>query len=77
MLKTIGILTISVVIMLFQLPKLVKEKMINESWLFSLLMLLATATAIGNAHDLPIPNPLDLIGLVMEPLNKLLTAILE
>jgi energy-converting hydrogenase Eha subunit A len=77
MLKTIGILTISGVIVILQLPKLVKKKMIKESWLFSSLMLLATATALGNAHDLPIPNPLDLIGFVMEPLSKLLSAIFD
>ncbi|WP_413376629.1 hypothetical protein [Alkalihalobacillus sp. 1P02AB] len=77
MLVTVGIIIALVVIMLLQVPSLLKNKMIKETWIFSLLMLFATLIMIGNIHDYPIPNPLDLIGWCMEPLNKLFTWIFD
>ncbi|WP_227940292.1 hypothetical protein [Alkalihalobacillus deserti] len=72
MLKSFGLILLFTAVSYFHIPQLAKDKMIREIWIFSILMLFITVLAIAQINKVPIPNPLELIAIAVEPLSKLL-----
>lgn len=67
MLKSVGAILLYLAIIYFQIPQLVKEKMIKEIWIFSILMLFLTGLTIAKLNNFPLPSPLDLITITFKP----------
>jgi uncharacterized membrane protein SirB2 len=70
MLKSIGVIVLYVVIAFFQIQQLKKEKMKREIWIFSIIMLLVTAVTVAKLNNLPLPSPLDLVTIMLNPFIK-------
>ncbi|RKJ45765.1 hypothetical protein D7X33_34485 [Butyricicoccus sp. 1XD8-22] len=71
MLKSLGILLIFIIIALFQIPQLAKEKMKKEIVIFSILTIFTATIAILQVNKVPIPNPMELITFAMRPIIQL------
>lgn len=72
MLGVIGILAISVLIVMIDLPVLLKNKAKREMGLYAGLLLLGTGLSIAKALHLYIPNPQDYIADILRPFSELL-----
>lgn len=70
MLKSIGVILIYLIISFFQISQLKKEKMIREIWIFSILMVFTTGVTVAKLNNLPLPSPLDIVTIVLEPFIK-------
>jgi len=71
MLKSFGVIVLFGAIAFIQIRRLKRAKMKKEIWIYCVLMLLVTGTEIAKIYNWPIPNPLDLIALTLDPVNKL------
>ncbi|CAG7655936.1 hypothetical protein ACFQI7_16390 [Paenibacillus allorhizosphaerae] len=70
----IGVLLAAAVIGLIEIPSLVRRKLKKELVCFSLLLLLATGFSIAKSMQLQIPNPLDWITVVYQPMSDAITS---
>lgn len=71
MLKSIGILLIAAVILRIEVPPLLKKKHKKELFVFSILLAIGVGLSIPLGFGKSIPNPLDLLTFILEPLNIL------
>jgi hypothetical protein len=71
MLKSFGLIILFIAIAYFHIRKLAKEKLIREIWIFSILMFFVTSLTVAKINNVPIPNPLELVIITMEPLNRM------
>lgn len=67
MLKSIAAILLFLAIAYFQIPQLLKEKMIKEIWIFSILMIFLTGVSVAKLNNVPLPSPLDLITIIFKP----------
>lgn len=67
MLKSIGIMVIYVIIAFFQISQLKKEKLKREIWVFTILMIIVSVVTVYKLNNLPLPSPLDLITILLNP----------
>lgn len=72
----IGIVLAAAAIGWIEIPSLVKRKLKKELVVFSLCLLLATGLSIAKSKQLQIPNPLDLITVIYQPVSDLLFSLL-
>lgn len=73
MLKAIGILILGVVIVISEVPSLIKKKLIKEMVIFSILLLFGLLISILIAFGVAVPNPLDFLNTVLKPLSKIIS----
>lgn len=73
----VGILTISVIITLYEVPKLVKAKQKKEIVVFFGLLLIATTLTILEVRDINMPNPLVGIQMIYEPISTFVLQFLK
>jgi hypothetical protein len=73
----LGILLTAAIILIIEIPPLFKAKMKKEFWVFSILLLFATALSIAKVLQLNIPNPLDWIAVIFKPFSDFLLDILH
>lgn len=71
MIKSLLILLIFIIIAIFEIPQLLKDKMSKEIVIFSIFMVTTAAIAIAQINKVPIPNPLELIAYTMKPIAQL------
>ncbi|OAB39234.1 hypothetical protein PMSD_04710 [Paenibacillus macquariensis subsp. defensor] len=71
MLSITGILVIVIVIIAIEVPALWRNKLKNELWVFSLLLLFGTVLGIVQALHIIIPNPLDWVIAVYKPISEI------
>lgn len=64
-----GVLGVSIIIALFEVPPLLKKKLKKDLWAFSILLLIGTGLSIAQALRMKIPNPLDLIYYIYKPMS--------
>lgn len=72
----IGIVLAAAAIGWIEIPSLVKRKLKKELVIFSLCLLLATGLSIAKSMQLQIPNPLDLVTVIYQPVSDLLISLL-
>lgn len=60
------VISISTLIIIYELPNLKKSNDKKEIYLFSVLLLIGTILGIVKALDINIPNPLDLISFIFQ-----------
>ncbi|MGP7818885.1 hypothetical protein [Niallia sp. 01092] len=77
MLVTIGILLVSIVIALIEVPPLLRKGLTKEIWVFSILLLFGTGLSIAEGLQMNIPNPLNWIGAVYKPFSDFLFGLLK
>jgi NhaP-type Na+/H+ or K+/H+ antiporter len=70
-----GILVIAVFIAAIEVPSLLGKK--RELWVFSILLLLGTGLSIAKTLHAYIPNPLDWMAAVYQPLRNWITSALK
>ncbi|KOS68498.1 hypothetical protein AEA09_08015 [Lysinibacillus contaminans] len=74
---TLGIVTISALIIYFEMPQLMKTGETKTIWTFSILLFIGTALSIMKGLNVTIPNPLDLITILFKPFADLLKTVLK
>lgn len=77
MLASAGILIAAVIIMIIEVPSLLKKRQKKELWVFGILLLLGTGLSIAESLQVDIPNPLDGIAIVYKPFSDFLFGLLE
>lgn len=75
--NVVGIMATASLFAFFEIPPLLKAKQMKEIWLFFILLLLGTGVCIAVSFDLAVPNPLDLIYWVFNPMSQLLDNLLK
>ncbi len=69
MVKVLGILVISILIALKEIPPLKKQKQKKEIWIYVILQCFATTLLSFIALDINLPSPLELIRVVYKPVS--------
>ncbi len=77
MVSTIGILVTVALIIAIDVPTLLRGKLKKELWIFSVLLLFGTTIGIAKALHLGLPNPLDWIIYIYNPVSQLLNTWLK
>ncbi len=72
MLKAIGILIIGAVIVISEVPPLLKRKLIKEVIIFSILLFLGILISILLSFGVAVPNPLDFLKYALKPLTNII-----
>jgi hypothetical protein len=69
MMVILGILLVTVMISLIEVPSLLKKGLKKELWVFGILILFGTGLNIAQGLKIDIPNPLDWINVVYKPFS--------
>ncbi|GLB62117.1 hypothetical protein [Cytobacillus sp. NCCP-133] len=72
-----GILLVTIMIMVLEVPPLLKKRQKKELGVFSLLLLSGSWLSIAKGLDLNIPNPFDWIAAIFKPLSDLIMTLLR
>ena len=72
-----GIVVTASLMVILEVPPLLKAKLKRELWLFSILLLLGTLLSIAKYLQIPIPNPLDMLYVIFKPMSDLLFSFLK
>lgn len=73
----LGNLTITIGIILYEVPSLLKRNLKRELWVFSILLIIGVILSIFKNLDIGIPNPFDWITVVYKPLTNIIFSILK
>lgn len=76
MLSSIGIIIISIFITLYELPQMVKKKLLKEIMFFFLLLILGTCLSIFLALKIQLPNPVDWLIHFVKPFSNWIDSLL-
>lgn len=71
MLSSLAIISIAVLITLYELPKMIKKKLKKESVTFCILLAIGTCFPVLMSFGVQIPNPLNWIILFIKPLTNM------
>ena len=77
MVAVAGILVIVGVIIAIDVPSLLRKKEKKELWVFFVLLLIGTSLSIAQALHIEIPNPVDWITVIYQPLSDLIETLLK
>jgi hypothetical protein len=70
--KLLFIMVLGVAISLFEIPKLLQQKMKGELIAFGFFLIIGMALAMAMSLGLTVPNPTDGIEFVFGPISKLI-----
>jgi hypothetical protein len=77
MIKVLGVLVITVLIVLIEIPPLKKEKKKKEIWFFSIFQFMATVILSLVVLNVKIPSPLEVIRIIYKPFSDVLFRLLS
>ncbi|GLB61695.1 hypothetical protein [Cytobacillus sp. NCCP-133] len=72
MIAILGILLVVIVIVIIEVPSLLKKGLKRELWVFGILLLFGTGLNIAQGLQIDLPNPLDWINVVYKPFSDFL-----
>lgn len=72
MLKSVGILLVAAVILFIEVPSLVEKKYNKELIVFYILLTIGVGLSIAYSLGKSIPNPIDLLTFIYQPLHDAL-----
>ena len=72
MIAILGVLLVVTVIVLIEVPSLLKKGLIRELWVFGILLLFGTGLNIAQGLQIDIPNPVDWIIVIYKPFSDFL-----
>jgi hypothetical protein len=75
--KVLGVIFISLLIAIKEIPPLKKQKMNKEVWIFSFFQLFATILLSLVLLEVKIPSPLEVIRVVYQPFSDALFSLLS
>lgn len=67
----------AIMIIAFEMPKMRKKKLTKELWVFSVLMVMAVGLGIAHSLNLSIPNPLNGVRMVFQPISSVINGLLK
>lgn len=77
MVVSVAILAVAMVIIMIEVPPLLKQKKKKELWVFSILLLFGVGVSIAEGLQVNIPNPLDGITWIYKPLHDFILSFLK
>jgi hypothetical protein len=77
MLKVLGVLVITLIIIWKEIPALKKHKKKKEIWIFSIFQFLATTLLCLVVLNVKVPSPLEVIRIIYQPLSDVLFKLLS
>lgn len=77
MFPIVGILIVAVLIIIYEVPSLIKRKLHKELILFSLLLAFGVFISILESLDVELPNPSDWLTELYKPLTKIILDLLK
>lgn len=72
MLASIGIVVFAMLVMIIEVPSLVKKGHKKELWTFFLLLFLATGLSIMHVLKVDLPSPHEWISFIFKPLSEVI-----
>lgn len=77
MIASVGILVGSILLALYQVPILLRKNMQKESTVFILLLIVGAMLNILFAMGIHLPNPLDILLVVFQPISDRIELLLS
>ncbi|WP_066388081.1 hypothetical protein [Neobacillus mesonae] len=77
MLGVAGVIAAAVIILILEVPYLIKKKLRRETWFFSFILLFAVGMGIAVSLQVNIPNPRTGLTIIYKPFYELLNKWLE
>jgi hypothetical protein len=77
MIKVLGILVISTLIAMKEIPPLLKQKKKKEIWIFVIFQSFATALLSIISLNVKLPSPLEAIRVVYKPISDAIFSLLS
>jgi hypothetical protein len=77
LLSSLAIISIAILITLYELPKMLKKKLLKESVTFCILLAIGTCFPVLMSLGVQMPNPLNWIILFIKPLANMLGELLN
>jgi uncharacterized membrane protein YqgA involved in biofilm formation len=72
-----GLVILFVIIIALQVPKLIKQRMWNDLYAFSGLLLLAMVLSFAQVLDVPVLNPFDILAKIFTPVTNYLDNLVQ
>lgn len=69
--KISGILAVTAVIAMLEVPSLWKQKFVKELWVFSILLLIGAGLSLALSMHVTLPSPLDFLTWIYKPISDL------
>lgn len=73
----LSVLIIATLAGLIELPQLLRKQLIAESWVFSSLLFIGSVLCILHFEKVRLPNPLDWITYIYQPVSQFVFSILK
>ncbi|MFD2442840.1 hypothetical protein ACFSO7_02370 [Bacillus sp. CGMCC 1.16607] len=77
MVAVAGILVIVAIIIAIDVPPLLRKKLKKELWIFSILLLIGIVLSVAQVLEMKIPNPLEWIIAIYQPLSNMIDQLLK
>lgn len=77
MLACIGIFVVTSLIALYEVPRLLKKKLLKECLVFSLLLIIGTVLSMAMVLQIPLPNPTDWMMIIFKPISNWIDNLLK
>jgi hypothetical protein len=77
MLKVLGVLVITILIIWKEIPALKKKKEKKEIWIFAIFQFMATTLLSLVFLNVKIPSPLEVIRIIYKPISDVLFSLLS
>jgi hypothetical protein len=71
MLISLGIILVATVIIMIEVPSLLKKKQKKELIVFSILLFIGVGLSIVRAFGVNIPTPIDFLAFILKPISDL------
>lgn len=73
----LGIITVGILIAVYEVPSLLRRNLKRELWIFSILLIFGVVLSILKNLRVDIPNPLDMVTIIYKPFSDFIFGILE
>lgn len=77
MYSILGILIVAIGIIIYEVPSLIKRRLIKELWVFSILLIFGVFLSIVESMNIEVSNPSEWLETIYSPFNRLLDNILK
>lgn len=77
MLACVGIFFVSSLIALYEVPLMLKKRLLKECFVFSLLLITGTSLSMALALQVPLPNPTDGMMMIFKPISDWIDDLLK
>jgi hypothetical protein len=69
--KISGILAVTVVIAMMEVPSLWKQKLAKELWVFAILLLIGAGLSLALSMHVSLPSPLGFLTWIYKPISDM------